>query len=296
MTEHVVDPAHEPRTRAFCPWCGEAADTGAAYCGECGGALNSDLAEQPSNGAPDAGSPAAPPGQTDFYSPEELPTAGYPFAYPLPPPPQRNHTGLIVGLSAVGLVAVGAIVAVVLLASSGGSSAPPLSATTPVSSPRITPVAPSGGGSGSSGFHARTRHRGFPRVSAAVPATPHSTVTPSAPVSPAVAQQVTSVIQEYWTLIGESKFGQAYARYDPNTVSTSRSSWVAAERVYKPIQVTVFSSGTSSVSGTSATVSGVSVQTVDPIKGCQLWSGSYTMQELNGSWYIDQSNINPTGC
>jgi hypothetical protein len=293
MTDRPLGSVEEPETRKFCPWCGSGVASPAGYCGDCGRPLTD--ANGDNNGADDYQAAPAPAGTRSAFPTQPPPTAGYPYpyapAYPAPIERRTQNVGLIVGLVAAVLLALGAIVAVVLVASAGGSSGPTISTastaavvpnssspagTAPASNPGPSPVS-----------HASTS-AATSFTTAASQAAP-----PSQSGSAADADSIRAVVQQHWALINSSNFDAAFGQMDPNDYV--RSSWIQGEESDAPIQASVSVGQPTFSSSTSASVPVISLHTVAS-DGCADWSGSYGMEKINGAWLISNANLQKSAC
>ena len=159
---HPVSGAAEPR---FCRWCGTKSEPTAEFCGECGQPLSAaqDTSEQPT------AQWAAEAGQQGWQQPPPMmgpdagpamqmgppaPPAYMPYPYAGEQPGGGSHTGLLIGLIAAVIAALGAVAAVVILASSGGGKGPTISAATNAAVKTVTTPATTSGNR-----HPRVHHR-----------------------------------------------------------------------------------------------------------------------------------------
>lgn len=317
-------------TRAFCGSCGGAITAQDTFCAQCGRQVATDddptaamgdpspataattqnangtaagiAYGAPTNGAPVPG--AAPPPPPGGYPhpgytgvPPQGPPAAYPSgAYPVPVPPQRTNTGLIVGLIAAGIAAVGLIVAVVLLATSNHGTTPTVTATSAAAP--ITAVAPSAGsalassGSTNAGKLKSTTPKPVPTTSTPTPAPTTSTPTPVPTGNAADVQAANQVVVEQWNLIGSGDFSAAAQKWSP----AMGGDWISSHQQEAPITVANLSVGTPTMnSSTDATVP-LNSLTTTASDGCMNWSGSYDVINVGGQWLMHSANINGTKC
>ena len=101
----------------FCEKCGKEIKEGSAFCTSCGAPVQGKPAaaeSQPSAPVPVAAS--QPTGPATVVQPAPPPMApGAPAFAPLPPPPKKKHTGLIIGIVALVLVIVAIVLVLVLV-------------------------------------------------------------------------------------------------------------------------------------------------------------------------------------
>ena len=104
----------------FCMNCGNPIDEGAAFCDNCGAKVDAPQENQPAQQPAQTygGSYTQSPQQTQQqYIPASQPGQQYP-QYGNQQPPKKKKTGLIIGLSIAGVIAVTAIVAIAVLMAS----------------------------------------------------------------------------------------------------------------------------------------------------------------------------------
>jgi hypothetical protein len=135
----------------------------------------------------------------------------------------------------------------------------------------------------------------IPRKQRIVPVTPVYS-----PSGPAAGPAIEATVQSHWNAINAGNYLQAYSYFSPrvrNESSTAESNWIADKNRDQPQSTPISFSGLN-VSATSAVVD-VSFQTrgheTGPGNtGCNSWSGSYSLVDVGGSWYIDSSRLERT--
>jgi hypothetical protein len=102
-------------------------------------------------------------------------------------------------------------------------------------------------------------------------------------------------LNNYWSDIRDHGFSNAYNLLAPGAVSEGESQFVANEQKTH-IENAKFHGEIASRSGSSATVTVLSLVTHDQEFGCRTWSGSYTMSNEGGSWRIEHAALSPQSC
>jgi hypothetical protein len=111
------------------------------------------------------------------------------------------------------------------------------------------------------------------------------------------AASAASSVQAYWNAIGGGSFRAAFDQFDSSEQDQvgGQQKFVTDHVADAPIQVQV-QLGNTSVTGTSATVPIVSLETVGSHSGCARWTGTYRVREVESRWLIDAANISKHAC
>jgi hypothetical protein len=117
-----------------------------------------------------------------------------------------------------------------------------------------------------------------------------TSANPSPPVPPALV-----AVSTYWEAIARHDFAAAYAILAPGAVPQSEAQWVANEQS-TGVERIRFKGEVGASSGTAATITVVSLVTVDRQFGCRSWTGTYEMTNQGGRWLIARANLTPRSC
>ncbi len=280
----------------FCRWCGARSKDAAQFCGECGKPLQD--AHDTREYAPVGGegeSPSVPPPQPGD-GPTMAPPPQYvtPYPYPPGPPESSSNTGLLIGLIAAVIAALGAVAAVVILASGDSGKGPSLSTATNVAA---STVATTSQATNSTPALKRHKHRGSGGLSLLISPSPRTTPSPPPPpsASPADAAAARDTVVSHWTLIGEGNYEAAFALFVQGY--QSHDTWIADKNRDRPAVSNLVVGSADMHSATSATVPLVSLHTVGlEAPQCHNWTGSYDLTKVNGKWLISQANLSGSTC
>lgn len=117
----------------------------------------------------------------------------------------------------------------------------------------------------------------------------------AAPVAGALA-----ALERYWADIGAHDFAGAYAYLAPHAVAVGERAFAAAERRTEIRRVSfhgrLTGHGRRTAGGEGASVRVLSLVTRDALFGCRVWSGSYQMVGVHGSWRIARALLSPRPC
>jgi hypothetical protein len=120
--------------------------------------------------------------------------------------------------------------------------------------------------------------------------TPTTAAAPNPP-----AQAALAAVSTYWEAIGRHEFGAAYAVLAPGAVPQTGAQWASAEQS-TGVESVRFKGEADDASGTEATVTVLSLVTVDQRFGCRSWTGAYRMTSRGGHWLIVRADITPRPC
>ncbi len=256
--EHTAPHGH-------CPDCGTPYGAEDRFCGSCGAAR---LPQQPATV-----SHAASAGP-------RLPNVETPW---------------LIGGAAVVTLAV--VVGVVLLTSGGGGSASPGTLPPNAAAPlaAATATGPETSTSEAGASETSTSTYGESSTSPESPANgQQETGSTSAPEAQGSSSPM-QALDSYWAEIQAHHFSEAYGYLASGSAGLSEARFVASEREAK-IKKVQFDGEVTSDSGSSATVTVVSLLTHDAKYGCRTWSGSYKMTEAGEGWRIERAALTPRAC
>lgn len=117
-----------------------------------------------------------------------------------------------------------------------------------------------------------------------------TSTAPSPPVPPALA-----AVSSYWEAIARHDFAAAYAILAPGAVPQTEGQWASAEQS-TGVESVRFKGEVGDASDNHATITVVSLVTVDRRFGCRSWSGTYELSSEHGRWLIARADITPRPC
>jgi serine/threonine-protein kinase len=125
-----------------------------------------------------------------------------------------------------------------------------------------------------------------------------TTPTDTAPATPppdtsADAAAASAAAEGHWQAIAAGEYGVAFDYFTSS--HTGRQAWINSHQNDRISKVKSHWK-TDSVDGDSAVVEPTKLRTVSGSKGCQTWSGTYTMAKEGGEWKIAQADLNPSPC
>jgi hypothetical protein len=124
---------------------------------------------------------------------------------------------------------------------------------------------------------------------------PTETPTPEPTVATA-ERAVQQAIRRHWRTIANGNYATAYDRFAPNLQNAeARVRWIRAQRRDGLIDFDL-EVDPEITSATTATARVVRLRTNATGSGCHLWSGTYELRRIDGTWRISKAGLKSRKC